>query len=337
MKIAHNFYDKLISLENIFRAWRIFRSGKAGKKEVMEFEHNIENNLFALCEELKIGCYKHGGYERFIVRDPTERIIHKAQTRDRVVHTLVAKKLEEIYQPMFIAHSYACQQERGIHKALLDLVKFSRKASMNYRQDFWCLKCDIRKFFDNIDHGVLIDILNQKIKDEKFLQLIKAIVDGFCQGAAGKGLPLGNFTSQWLANIYLNELDYFVKQDLKAQYYLRYADDFLLLNRSRDELERGLAWIGEFLNGELKLELHPDKISIKKFSAGVEFVGYKVLPHHVLLKKSATKRMLAKMDARKSQLRSGEIGQWKYCETLNAYFGWLKHCDSYRLMNEILY
>jgi len=337
MKIFHNVYDELISLDNIFDCWRFFRSGKSGRKEVMEFEHNLEDNLFALREDLKELKYKHSNYHEFVICDPKKRIIHKARIRDRIVHTIVANKLEEIYQPVFISHSYACQEGKGIHKAQKDLMRFAKKASCNYRNNFWYLKCDIKKFFDNIDHEILVNILKNKIKDEKFLCLIKEIIYSFSKDQKGKGLPLGNFTSQWLANIYLNELDYFVKHRLNIKYYLRYADDFLALNKNRDALVEYSALIKRFLNKRLKLQLHKDKVMIKKFSAGIDFVGYKVLPYYIRLRKQTKNRMLEKLDRRQTEFSQNKIGIWEYSQTLNSYLGLLKHANEHKLTNKIIH
>lgn len=305
--------------------------------EVMEFWYDLENNLFKLQFELKSLKCKHHKYRKFTIKDPKHRIIHKARVKDRIVHTLVAKKLEEIYQPIFIVNSYACQQERGVHKALNDAIRLSRKTSKNYKQNFWYLKMDIRKFFDNIDHQILMRILQRKIKDKRFLWIIKQIVNSFYNKERGKGLPLGNFTSQWLANIYLNELDYFVKHDLKIKYYLRYADDIIIINDDKIKLNERLSEIGYFLSKNLRLTLHPDKVFIKKFSSGIDWVGYRILPRYVILKKQTKKRMLGKLGKHAQELFINEV---KYCqdyEILSSYLGLLKHCNSFELSNKIIH
>jgi RNA-directed DNA polymerase len=337
MKIFHNFYNELIEIENIFSAWKAFKSGKSGRKEMLEFGHNLENNLFDLQAELKNFKYRHGEYEKFIVHDPKERCIHKAKVKDRVVHTLVAKKLEEIYQPVFIAQSYACQKDKGIYCALSDLKCFARKLSLNHCRNFWYLKCDVKKFFDNIDQRILIEIIGRKIKDADFLILLDEIIGSFYKETQGKGLPLGNFTSQWLANVYLNELDCFIKRDLRVKFYLRYADDILILDEDKARLEVYLKEIERFVNEKLALKLHENKTIFGKFSQGIEFVGYKVLPHYNTVKRGLKNRMLEKMAERKSLLANQKIGIWKYYETLNSYLGWLKHGHNHKLKNKITY
>lgn len=324
-------------MENIFSAWEFFKSGKAARKEVLEFAHNSEDNLFGLHLELKNLSYRHSSYDRFIITDPKTRIIHKAKIRDRIVHTLAAKELARLYNPMFISQSYACIKSRGIHKALSDLVIYSRQASRNYTRNFWHLKLDIRKFFDNVDQRILEAILRRKIKDERFLWLIREIIGSYNSGQTGKGLPLGNFTSQWLANIYLNELDYFVKHELKIKYYLRYADDFVCLSEDRKKLEADFIRISDYLSDKLKLRIHEDKIILKKFSSGIDFAGYKVLPHYVLPRRRIAVRMLKNAGQKQIELSQGYISGYQYCQVLNSHLGWLKHCRGYKLSNMVIY
>jgi len=301
------------------------------------FEDKLEDNLFELHDKLVNFKYKHGDYESFKIYDPKIRIIHKAQVIDRVVHTLAANELERLYKPIFIKSSYACIKNRGIHKALYDLVKCSQKASINNKYNFWYVKCDIRKFFNNIDQIVLWEILNKKIKNKNFLWLIKQIIVSHNFGKVDKGLPLGNFTSQWLANIYLNELDYFVKHKLKIKYYLRYADDFIFFGHKKTDLLKSLCSIIEFLDKNLKLKIHENKIVIKKCGSGMDFVGYKVLPHYVIIRKRIKKKMINKTKRVKEQLDKGILSNWQYCQTVNSYLGWLKHCNGYNLTNQIIY
>jgi retron-type reverse transcriptase len=337
--IFHNFYDDLISFNNLYWAWRNFRSGKSSKESVLEFEHNLENNLFALKAELENFTYKHRGYQRFIVCDPKRRIIHKAEVRDRVIHTLAARKLEDIYQDCFIAHSFSCQKERGTHRAVSSLMKMCGRLSHNYTENFWYLKCDIKKFFDHIDHKILIGILRRKIKDEKFIWLIGAILKSFSvkEDVPAVGLPLGNFTSQWLGNIYMNELDYFIKQKLRVKYYIRYADDFVLLEKNKTILENLLVEIRNFLESNLKLAPHPDKIILRKLSMGIDWLGYGILLHRVVLRTKTKRRMIVRIEKERVKLMENKIGLYKYYETLNSYLGQLKHCSGFNLSNKIIY
>lgn len=250
---------------------------------------------------------------------------------------LAARKLEEIYQGSFIAHSFSCQDDRGAHRALKSVIAMCRRQSCNYTRNFWYLKGDVKKFFDNIDHGVLLKILSRKIKDEKFIWLIGKILESFCAGTPGIGLPLGNFTSQWLGNIYLNELDYFVKQRLKIKHYARYADDLIILGASREGLAGVLEEIKSYLSNTLKLILHPDKIMLNKFTGGIDWVGYKILPHYAVLRKQTRNRMMEKLKMRQEELAMGKIAPQKHYETVNSYLGQLKHCRGHKLSDKIIY
>ena len=337
MKTVHNIYDELIKIENVFHAWHEFQLGKSGKIEVMKFGFNLEDNLFQLRDELAKSEYRHGAYQKFVIHDPKQRIIHKAKIKDRIVHTLAAKELERLYQPTFITDSFACQKDKGIHRGLSRVVAAARKVSKNYTSNFWYLKCDVRKFFDNIDHSALISILRRKIKDERFLRLLVEIIGSFYKDEQGKGLPLGNFTSQWLANIYLNELDCFAKHDLKIRYYFRYADDVLIFNDDAGKLREHLSALSVFLAEKLCLRLHDDKTFIKKFSQGIDFVGYRILPRYVIIKPALKKRILRRMAARRMALARGEIGLSAYTASLNSYYGCLKHCSGYGVQNKIIH
>lgn len=301
------------------------------------FGHNLEDNLFALKTELDSLSYRHGNYERFTVCDPKLRVIHKAAARDRVVHTLLAGALETIYQPRFTAHSYACQKKRGTHRALKTLSGMCRRQSRNYVRNFWYLKCDIKKFFDNIDHGVLRGIIRRTIKDERFLWLLDAVLKSFYRDKPGLGLPLGNFTSQWLGNIYLNELDYFIKQKLKVKFYIRYADDFVLLNDRREVLSEQLSAISDFLGRRLKLTMHPDKITLKKYTGGIDWVGYKILPRRIILKPATAHRMLKKLELKRQDLMESKISPWRYYETVSSYLDQLRYCAGHKLSDKIIF
>ena len=165
------------------------------------------------------------------------------------------------------------------------------KASCNNTKTLWVLKCDIKKFFASIDQCILFEILQKRIQDADIIRLIGRVVESFSSTALGKGLPLGNLTSQLLVNIYMNEFDQFVKHKLKAKYYIRYADDFVLLSRDRTELEQRLAIIVVFLRDKLKLELHPNKVSITTIASGVDFLGWVHFPDHRVLRTTTKKRM----------------------------------------------
>ncbi len=213
-------------------AWQEFRKGKRNKPDVQRFEFNLEDNLFQLHQELKSKTYQHFNYTSFSICDPKPRRIHKAMVRDRVLHHAVFRILYPIFDKGFIFDSYSCRLNKGTHRAVNRLQNFAANQVKTIRRNIFALKCDIRKFFDSIDQDILLDLVKNKIQDIDAIWLIEKIIRSFDK-ENNKGLPLGNVTSQLFSNIYLNELDQFVKHKLKIKYYLRYCDDFMILAENR--------------------------------------------------------------------------------------------------------
>ena len=311
---GHFLFDKITSIENLFLAWRQFRRGKRSKLEVQEFEFNLEENLFQLTDELANGTYTHLDYTSFYVNDPKLRHIHKAYIRDRIVHHAVHNILYPIFDEQFVYDSYSCRLDRGTHRAVSRLEKFIRQLGANNTKPVYYLKCDIRKFFDSVSHTILLDILKRYISDNKTLGLIENIIDSF-NHSPSCGLPLGNLTSQLLGNIYLNELDQFIKHGLKIKYYLRYCDDFIILSNDPMKLQELIPRLAEFLEERLSLELHPRKIFLNKHRRGIDFLGYVVLPYHRVLRTRTKRRLMRKINR----------------DNQSSYLGILKHCNGYNI------
>ena len=310
---THNFAN-VISIENLFQAWGEFKKGKRKKKDVQLFERYLEDNLFGLHKKLVSKTYKHGNYHAFYVHDPKQRHIHKADIEDRIIHHLLYKYLYRLYDGSFIDDSYSCRLGKGTHKAIDRLEKFTRIVSKNYTRNCWTLKLDIKKFFANINHQILKQLLREKIFERDIVWLLDQVIDSF-----SKGIPLGNLTSQVFANIYMNKLDQFIKHDLKAKYYMRYADDFIILSGYNNTLQRSIVTIAEFLENDLKLELHPNKVIIRKLNWGIDFLGYIVLPHYRLVKTKTKKRLFKRLDS----------------QNIQSYLGYLSHANSHKLAGEI--
>lgn len=274
MKKVKDIYCNLITLSNVFSSYDEFKKGKRKSIELQQFEQKAEDNLFVLYDKLKNKKYLPGTYTSFYVQDPKQRLIHKAPIIDRIVHHLVSKKLEVIFEPTFISHSYSCRKNKGTHKGLRDLQRFTRKISKNNTQKCWALKCDIRKFFASVNQKILFQILTKKIVDKDFLSLLSNIIKSFNSGIVNKGMPIGNLTSQLFANIYLNELDQYIKHKLKIHYYIRYMDDFVILSSNKYYLEKLIPTVKFFLENNLDLELHPKKVKIFNLKNGIDFLGY---------------------------------------------------------------
>lgn len=285
-------YNHIISLENLLEAWKEFMRGKRSRKDVQEFERNLMENIISLHRDLTAKTYTHSAYQHFKIADPKPRDIHKASVRDRLLHHALHRELSPFFAKTFIADSYSCQDGKGTHRALYRFKKFINIVSENNTKTTWVLKCDIKKFFANIDQATLLDIIAKHIPDRDIVWLISVIVGSFNSGVAGVGLPLGNLTSQLLVNIYMNEFDQFMKHRLKTKYYLRYADDFAVLSQDRLHLEDILPAMQEFLNQRLKLTMHPNKISIETVASGVDFLGWVHFPDHRVLRTATKKRMI---------------------------------------------
>lgn len=237
-----------------------------------------------------------------------------------------------IFDPVFISDSYSCRVRKGTHKAINRLQKFAGKVGKNNTKTCFVLKCDIKRFFDSVDHNILIFFLKEKIKDENAIWLIEKIIKSFSK-SPDKGLPLGNITSQLFANIYLNELDYFIKHNLRMNYYIRYCDDFIVLNSDKGPLEKIIPKINNFLKENLKLFLHPDKIDIREYHQGTDFLGYASFPYHRILRIKTKKRMFKRIDDKLSELKQNKITKQSFNQTIQSYLGVLKHCNSYKIKN----
>lgn len=316
-------------------AWREFRRGKRNKSDVQQFEFNLEDNLFQLHQELKDKTYQHSHYTTFNICDPKLRRIHKACVRDRVLHHAVFRILYPIFDKGFIFDSYSCRLNKGTHKAVNRLEKFARILSKNNHRNIFALKCDIRKFFDSVNQDILLELVKKKIQDDNAIWLVEKIIKSF-EKDKDRGLPLGNVTSQLFANIYLNELDQFIKHKLKVKYYLRYCDDFIILGENKEHLMGLIPLVGNFLKDELKLTLHSDKIIIRKHHQGIDFVGYVSLPHYRVLRTKTKRRVFKKLEKKYQDLQNGLILEESFNQCSQSYLGILKHCQGYKIKNKIL-
>lgn len=315
--------DDIISQENLLEAWREFIKGKRSKKDVQKFQYNLLDNIKELHEDLKNNTYVHGLYYEFKISDPKPRIIHKASVRDRLLHHAIHRILYQFFKDIFIEDSYSCQIYKGTHKAIEQFKKYTDIVGCNNTKTVWILKCDIRKFFASIDQEILIRILDEYITNKSIVNLLKIIIQSFNSGEVGKGLPLGNLTSQLLVNIYMNEFDQYVKNILKIDYYIRYADDFIFMSQDKTELENILKNIIIFLNQKLKLNLHPNKVFIKTLFSGVDFLGWVQFPKHKILRTTTKKRMFKNM--KNSPTNS----------TYQSYKSLIKHGNTYKLQSKL--
>lgn len=321
---VHN-YQSIISIENLLAAWREFLRGKRKKKDVQEFQHNLMDNVLSLHSELKDKTYTHGSYHAFNISDPKPRNIHKASVRDRLLHHAIYRKLYPYFDKKFIADSYSCRVGKGTHKALNRFRSYAYQVSKNHTRTCWVLKCDIRKFFASIDQDILMDIVARDITDQDTVSLIDGIVRSFNVGPIGMGLPLGNLTSQLLVNIYMNKFDQFAKHQLKAKYYIRYADDFVFLSHDKKWLELLIPRIANFLESELALMLHPKKLQIETLVSGVDFLGWVHFSDHRVLRTTTKRKMY-----REIRNKNGKE------KTAQSYLGLLSYGNTKKLQTMVL-
>jgi len=307
------------------------RKRKTKKEYVKKFESNLNAELLRLQWELLTGTYKPAPLTTFTVRDPKTRKISASHFRDRVVHHAICNIIEPIFENRFIYDSYANRKGKGTCGIIKRFDKFLKKNKNGY-----ALKADIRHYFDTVSHDVLLGIIGKRIKDEQIISLITTILQNHKTKTQGIGMPLGNLTSQFFANIYLAELDNFVKHGLKAKHYVRYVDDFVILDKSSTRLEEWKSKIDSFLKSSLQLSLHPDKTRIIRISAGVPLVGFRIFPSHKLLKKSNIRRFKIKLNRLNEGVKNGTLCKEHVKLSLAGWLGYAQMGNTSHLREEIM-
>lgn len=323
MKRYNNLFDKIVSLDNLYEADKRARRQKSHRPEVMLFDKNKDNLLLDLQRKLINGEYETSEYYVFKIYEPKEREIFKLPYYpDRIVHHAIMNIMEPIWVSAFVKGTYSYIRKRGIHKALKD-VKFALKDEINTQ---YCLKLDIRKFYPSIDHDILKTIIRKKIKDKRLLSLLDEIIE------SAQGVPIGNYLSQFFANLYLTYLDHWIKEQKKVRYYFRYADDIVILGRDKQELRDLFYNIQDYLNNKLKLNFKDNWQIFKVDSRGIDFVGYRIFHTHTLLRKHIKKRFCKKINKlNKKQNLDKDTYKQKIC----GYIGWIKYCNGRNLLNKM--
>lgn len=308
MKRIGNLYDEICSIENLELADKKARKNKSKQYGIKEHDKNREQNILDLHTVLLSGEFKNSLYRYKIIEEPKERqIAILPYYPDRIVHHAIVNVMRPIWLSTMTANTYSCIPGKGIHRASFDL----RKALRNVNETTYCLKLDAKKFYHNVKHEILRGILRKKIKDQKLLDLLDEIIQSH------SGIPIGNYLSQYFANLYLNPLDHYLKEVLKVKYYFRYMDDIIILSDSKEYLHGILGQIRFYLNGQLGLKIKENYQVFPVAKRGIDFVGYVHFHTHVLLRTSIKRRYIKFL--------------WKGTLTLAAYNGWLKHCGSINL------
>ena len=339
MKTYTNLFEKITSFENLLLAFKNASQCKRSKANVAVFNYNLEENLIVLQQALMDKTYRPGGYRAFHIFDPKKRLISAAPFADRVVHHALCNIIEPLFDRTFIYDSYANRQNKGTHAGIRRVQKF-------LRGNRFVLKCDIKKYFPSIDHEILKQEIRWRIADPDTLWLIDTIIDGsneqefvydifpgddlLTPSNRRKGLPLGNLTSQFFANLFLNRFDHFIKEILMVRYYARYVDDFLIsansiafLSEVKKEIEAYLA--------NLRLKLHPKKCHILRSDKGVPFLGQVIFPHYRLLKKQNVRRFSKRLPRLVQQLDAGDISQKRFNASIQGWKGHAVQANTFRL------
>jgi retron-type reverse transcriptase len=344
MKTWKRLYATVCSFDNLLAAARAAARAKKTRQDVASLLFDLEPNLLALRRELLEHTYRPGPYREFRITDPKPRLISAAPFRDRVVHHALCRVIEPLFDRTFIRDSYACRRGRGTHRAL---DRFTGHA----RRHPYVLKCDIRRFFPSLDHAILRDLLARRLRDTEVLWLIGAILEAsnpqepvidhfpgddlLTPLLRRKGLPIGNLTSQFWANVYLDPLDRFVTQELRPPGYVRYCDDFAIFGDDKRSLGQVRGCVDHFLES-LRLKLHPSKCMIYPTSAGVAFLGFKVFPTHRLLLKPAVRRFRRRARRLQRAFAAGDVTCQDITRSMQAWVAHASHGDTYHLRERLL-
>jgi RNA-directed DNA polymerase len=314
MKRKNDLYQTIASLDNLRLADHVASKGKSGQFGVRNHLVNQEANIIALHEMLKSRTFKTAEYKTFIVREPKTRVIFRLPYfPDRIVHHAIMNVLEPIWVPIFTRDTYSCIKGRGVHSAGRRL----KEALSSENETRYCLKLDVQKFYPSVDHDILKRIIRRRIKDFDLLGLLDAIID------SAPGLPIGNYLSQYLANLYLSYFDHWVKETLRIKHYFRYCDDMVILADNKEGLHVTLRLIREYLTRELKLTVKSNYQIFPVEKRGIDFVGYRFFHTHTLLRKSIKKNFARAVAMRKSE------------NCIAAYKGWAKHADCANLLKKL--
>ncbi|MDN5938757.1 MAG: reverse transcriptase/maturase family protein [Salinisphaera sp.] len=333
MKTYNNLFPQIYDFEALHNAYLRARRGKRHRHEVLRFEQDLEGELIQLQNELIWGEYQTGPYRRFYVYEPKKRLAAALPFRDRVVqHSLVAA-IEPIWEARFIHHSYACRPGRGMHAGANQAQQWLREVRAQYGR-VYVLKADVSQYFASIDHEVMTGLLRRRMACRPTVALCEAIIDTWAPG-----LPIGNLTSQLWANVYLHELDGFIKQTLRVRRYGRYMDDFVLIHHDKAQLHAWRREITGWVRAVLRLELN-QKTQIFPVARcrgrALDFLGYRMWPTHRRLRRDSVKRMQRRLRIMQQDYADGRIVLGDIRKRMASWIGHAKHADTYRLRRKLL-
>lgn len=323
-------FERIYSFENILNAAYQCRKGKSKTNPVLVFFDNLEENIVHLQNELMWDMYKMSPYRHFYVFEPKRRLISAPSFRDRVIHRAIYNIIEPLFDARYIYDSYACRKYKGTHKGADRAQKFIRQVERENKKAY-AFKADVKRYFSSIDHHILKSILNSKLKCERTKALLFYIIDNSPSDALGVGIPLGNLTSQIFANVYLNELDQYVKHTLKAKRYIRYMDDFVIVHHDKAQLHAWRKDIEQFLWQQLRLETN-SKTQVfpiaKQSGRALDFLGYRIYSTHRLLRKCSVNRIKSKLKKYRKQFSRGEIAISDINQNIQSWLGHASHAST---------
>lgn len=335
-KRINNIYDNALTFSKIRAAFYRVNKRKKKTKEAMKFEMYLEDNILDIYKKLKNETYELGDYVTFKVYEPKERIICCLPFLDRVVQQLYVYEYIMPYMiKKFIPTSFACIPKRGIHECVRTVQKNMYSAMKLWREPYF-VKYDISKFFYSINREILFEIMKKYYKDKKFLRLTKKFIEfgGDAEIFAGKGLPIGNYTSQYFANIYMNELDQYIKKELKVKYYVRFMDDGLMIVENKEKAKEIFQKIEEFVIKKLDLKFNAKScyFPVKK---GCVFCGYRIFLDHLLIKRANINRIKRRIDSWNKQWKKGKRDFKYWHQSFYAWKGYACFAKSYNLVNKL--
>ena len=320
MRRHGNLWREIVSEENLEAAYHKAVLRKKNMRNVIKFNENVKENLAVIRELLISKKYRTSRYREKTIFEPKERKIYVLPLNpDRFIHHAALGIIAPIWRKLFISDSYACIEGKGIHAG-------SRRTMEFVRRNKYVLKCDISKFYPSVDQDILMAIIEKKIKCRDTLWLLDEIVHSF---PGGKNVPIGNYTSQWFGNLYLNELDQYVKNELGIRDYVRYCDDFCLFSDDKAVLRNASGKINDFIGEKLSLKF--SKCNLFPVSQGVDFLGYRHFDNYILLRKSTAKRVRARLEKLPRLYSEGKITAEQYRSSVASTWGWIKHANAHNL------
>ena len=320
-------YEAIYSIDNLYYAWHKVSLGRSAKSSIIDFYRNLDQNLLSIANDLKNGNYRPGPYNHFIIKDPKERVISASQVRDRVVQHAIINFYEPIFDRHLIFDSYACRTGKGTHKAVLRAFHFAKSSG-------FFLKMDVRKYFDSIDHAILKSLLCILVKDTDVLSLFNIIIDS-ANSVSGKGIPIGNLTSQYLANYYLSAFDHHFKEQHHIKRYIRYMDDILILSENKDDLKVINEKASCYARDKLKLQFKPSVMG--SISAGAPFLSFLIKPTGIYLQNKTKKRYKLRLIEIEHKRVKGLLNNYEAGQRIESVTAHLLLARSRHFRNNVLH